>query len=77
MRNFNSIEGITMLFSPKQYGSKEEMDAAYVMGAYSDTQVNGIDVFGYVGDVAYAAFYVFDKLEDTTCAMAGDEIKCK
>ena len=57
-----------MMFQPKEYKTVNELLDAYVLGAHSDTTINGTDVFGYVQGVAYRALYGYD--EENDCGVA-------
>lgn len=51
-----------MMYSPKEYSSIEELQAASILDAHSDTMIDGISIFGYVNGVPYQE--VFTKTED-------------
>jgi hypothetical protein len=66
-----------MLFSPKTYDTLSAMCAESFFDCHSDTQINGVDVFGYVNDTPYSAQYeteVGENNEEVTWVTAGVRI---
>ncbi len=64
-----------MLFSPETYATHEELYAAFICAnANSDTQIDGIDVFGYLNGTAYAVVEIYDRESDDYWLIAGEQI---
>ena len=63
-----------MLFAPKTYDTLSAMCADAFFDCSSDTQIDGVDVFGYVNDTPYSAEYnteVDEDGEETTWVTPG------
>lgn len=66
-----------MLFSPVEYTSISELNAAYhwaASGLSSDTLIDNKEVFGYVDGQPYAAIEIYDRESDEYYIIAGDAI---
>jgi len=63
-----------MRFKPQNYQTVEFMRAASI-AAFSDTVIDGKDVFGYVNDVPYEAIEVYDDVNEMHWTIAGDPIE--
>jgi hypothetical protein len=50
-------DAMTTFFKPQVFSSVEAMKAVSFFDAISDTSIDGIDIFGFVDGVAYAASY--------------------
>ena len=64
---------MTTFFTPKIYESTIDMDKVSIM-ATSNTQIDGIDVFGWVDNEPYEAKYVDCPVSGETYAIAGDTL---
>ena len=65
------------MFTPVVYNSINEIKAASIYGAHSDTTINGIELFGFVGETPYAVAYEVYTDEDgyeAVYAVAGEVI---
>jgi hypothetical protein len=50
-----------MMFSPRVYGSMDELMCSAIWGAHSNTVYDGKDVFGYVGSQMFFCKEIYDE----------------
>ena len=65
------------MFTPAVYATHTDIKSACIYDAHSDTTVNGIELFGLVGDTLYAVAYEVYTDEDgyeAVYAVVGDVI---
>jgi hypothetical protein len=63
-----------MMFQPAAYANETALRSAFIRDAHSDTMIGLVEVFGYVGNVAYEVIDCIDS-EGQHFAIAGEVIE--